>query len=162
MPLGGFATGVLPPFGLVGGSTDTVLKMYGDINGDGSMVYVEYTCDTAAGNLYRNVMAFNAASKPAIGPAQVLVTNIQPNPGAAACFTYQTKVVGANTFVVDVAITLTVRTEQLDPITKQYQAETKALLNVAPRNVFDAWQLASGGVSNRVQPTPPSVSLLLQ
>ena len=25
---------------------DTVLKMFGDINGDGKMVYVEYTCDT--------------------------------------------------------------------------------------------------------------------
>jgi len=32
-------------------STPSLLKMYGDINGDGNMVYVEYNCDTANGNL---------------------------------------------------------------------------------------------------------------
>ena len=46
------------------------------------------------------------------------------------------------TFVLDVAITLTVETQQIDPITKQIQTETKALLNVSPRNVFNAWSLA--------------------
>ena len=58
MPLGSFATGIIPPTGMLNGSTATVLKLYGDINGDGNMVYVEYTCDTAVShNLYRNVMA---------------------------------------------------------------------------------------------------------
>src|SRR5262249_14964010 len=53
---GGFASGIVPTNGnLVGGtamangSTGTILKMYGDINGDGNMVYIEYTCDTAGG-----------------------------------------------------------------------------------------------------------------
>jgi len=70
-------------------------------------------------------------------------------------------VVGANTFVLDVAITLTVQTQTIDPITKQYQLETKALLNVSPRNVFNVWQLASVGVANRVQPMPLTVRNLL-
>ena len=70
-------------------------------------------------------------------------------------------VVGANTFVLDVAITLTVQTQQIDPITRQYQTETKALLNVSPRNVFNVWQLASAGVSGRIQPMPPTVTTLL-
>jgi len=39
--------------------------------------------------------------------------------------------------------------------------ETKALLNVSPRNVFNVWQLAGLGVTNRVQPIPPSVQALL-
>src|SRR5437763_1615422 len=74
VPLGGFATGIVPPLlpsgsylGYPNGSTALKLKLYGDINGDGNMVYVEYTCDpTTSHNLYRNVMAFDATSKPVL------------------------------------------------------------------------------------------------
>src|SRR5438067_7061047 len=52
VPLGGFSSGIIPPAVNAGGmpifpngSTPTVLKLYGDINADGNMVYVEYTCD---------------------------------------------------------------------------------------------------------------------
>src|SRR5262245_23996008 len=151
--LGGFATGVVPTTH-ANGSTKTVLKLYGDINGDGHMVYVEFTCDTDAGYLYRNTMAFDAAAKPAVTNAHVLLGNVQPNPGEEGCFTYEEKVVNGVTFVVDVAITLTVRTQQKDPVTREYQTETKALLNVAPRNVFNAWELASISSNNRIQPMP--------
>jgi hypothetical protein len=139
-----------------------VLKLFGDINGDGIMVYIEYTCDTASGTLYRNVMPLSAAAKPAVTASQVLLNNIQLNPGGAACFTYQQQTVAPNTFVTDVAITLTVQTQQKDPVTKQYQKETKALLNVSPRNVFNTWELAGIGELNRIQPTPASVTNLLQ
>jgi prepilin-type N-terminal cleavage/methylation domain-containing protein len=165
---GGFASGIVPTNGnLVGGtamangSTGTILKMYGDINGDGNMVYIEYTCDTAGGNLYRNMMAWNAASKPALTSSQILLSNIQANPGGTQCFTYQQQLVGQDTYVTDVAITLTVQTQQKDPITQQYQTETKALLNVSPRNVFNVWELAGEGWTNRVQPMPDSVKSLL-
>ncbi|MBZ5529762.1 MAG: prepilin-type N-terminal cleavage/methylation domain-containing protein, partial [Acidobacteriia bacterium] len=73
---GAFITGIVPPdkvntsvaglplvpntnaSGVLVGSTGTKLKLYGDINGDGNMVYIEYTCDTSIvpGNLYRNVI----------------------------------------------------------------------------------------------------------
>lgn len=162
---GGFASGVVPTnFTCAGtdcGSTSNVLKLYGDINGDGNIVYVEYTCDTANGKLSRNVMAYNAASKPALTEAMVLLPNILANPGGTPCFSYQQKPVGADTYVINVAVTLTVQTQNPDPQSRQYQTETKALLNVSPRNVFEAWQLASGGVTNRIQPIPPSVTSLL-
>ena len=58
------------------------------------------------------------------------------------------------TFVLDVAVTLTVQTQQIDPVTKQFQTETKALLNVSPRNVFIAWVLAGMGYTDRIQSTP--------
>jgi len=54
----------VPP-SVTDGSTGNVLKIFGDVNGDGRMVYVEYRCDTAAGNLYRQSVAFDAAAKPA-------------------------------------------------------------------------------------------------
>ena len=168
--LGGFGTGIVPPLagGFPNGSGPSKLKLYGDINGDGQMVYVEYTCDPlpgGTGNLYRNVMPYDQAPPKAAPTAgQVLLSNIQTNPGGTACFTYMPNplpIVNANTYVLDVAITLTVNTQVIDPLTKQFQTETKALLNVSPRNVFNVWQLASAGVIERIQPMPPTVTALL-
>ena len=161
---GGFATGVVPDT-VTNGSSGTRLKIYGDINGDGSMVYVEYWCDingdTGVGRLYRNSMPFTQVGKPAPTVEQILIDNIATNPDNTPCFSYQKQTVSGVTYVTDVAITLTVQTNKVDPITKRVQTETKALLNVAPRNVFNVWQLASLGFTNRVQPMPASVQALL-
>jgi prepilin-type N-terminal cleavage/methylation domain-containing protein len=171
-PLGGFATGIIPDSGMLNPSTDKVLKMYGDINGDGNMVYVEYTCDwVTTHNLYRNVTAFDAATKLAVTDSNILLSNIYENPGLppTPCFKYQTSTINITvngtptpfTFVLDVAITLTVETEQVDPVTKRKQKETKALLNVSPRNVFNSWALAGMSYTDRIQSTPASVTALL-
>ena len=177
LALGAFGTGIVPPlnspsayapggatFTYANGSTGDVLKLYGDINADGNMVYIEYTCDTTTShNLYRNVMAWNTAavSKPAVSASKVLLSNVMENPNSTPCFTYQTAVVGGNVYVTDVAITLTVQTQLIDPVTKRFQTQTKALLNVSPRNTFNAWQMASLGISKRLQPMPPSIAALL-
>ena len=154
---GGFAEGIIPTT-RVNGSTGTVLKMLGDVQSNGSMVYVEYTCDTANNKLYRNVMAWDEDEKPVVPESMVLLDNLMPNPDGTDCFTYQEQPIAGATCVVGVAITLTVRTQEKDLNTGDYQTETKALLNVAPRNVFNVWQIASlGGLEFRVQPLPPSV-----
>ena len=140
---------------------DSILKIFGDINGTGNMVYIEYECDINAGRLYRRSMPITAAAKPALTPDQTLLNNIVANPDDAACFTYQERRRTGRRSSIDVAITLTVQTPAKDPVTGLYQKETKALLNVSPRNVFNVWQLAGLGVINRVQPTPPSVTALL-
>jgi hypothetical protein len=164
---GTFASGIVPK-GATNGSTDFLLKLYGDINDDGNMEYIEYKCDTSGGNLYRNVVTIApGATKPAVAPSMVVLSNLQPNPadpGAstpAPCFKYQQKTVSPDTYVVDVSVTLTVQTQNVDPQTNQFQTETKALLNVSPRNVFEGWQLASAGVANRIQPMPATVTSLL-
>lgn len=195
---GAFSTGIIPPAagvmptppaGYAGypvlpvnapgqGSSGTVLKLYGDINGDGHMVYVEYTCvpGTPAnpGFLYRNQVNFwnLPAGVPALTPSMIVLTGVLTNPNSPAgaavpCFTYQLQTRdGANaaaedlTFVTDVAVTLTVQTTNPDPqvplINGQpnYQTETKALLNVSPRNVYNAYEFATLDYLNRVQPTP--------
>jgi hypothetical protein len=157
---GGFAAGVVPTT-TANGSTATRLKIFGDIDGNGSMVYVEYWCDIASGRLYRNSMPFTAGAKPAYTVNMVLIDNILANPGGTPCFAYQTQTAGGVNFVTDVAITLTVRTQNRDVTTNDFQTESKALLNVSPRNVYQAWQVAGLGVANRVQPTPASVTALL-
>jgi Tfp pilus assembly protein PilE len=163
--VGGFSAGVIPTT-MANGSTGNVLKIIGDINGDGNMVYVEYTCDLAGGRLFRNVMAIDAAVKPPLTVEQVLLDNLLPNPpnpnGAVPpCFVYQEQTFGGRTYVVGVAIMTTVRTQQRDIITRNFQTVTKALLNVSPRNVVNVWQMASLNYNERVQPVPPSVIPLL-
>jgi type II secretory pathway pseudopilin PulG len=161
---GGFGTGVVPPT-LTNGSNATRLKLYGDINGDGKMVYVEYFCDAVTHRLYRTMIDWKTAVKPAVSPGDVLLDNVWPNPPQTAggpnlpCFQYQMDLL-SNSYVLDVAVTLTAQTQQIDPVTRQYQQETKALLNVSPRNTISAWQSAGGNI-NRVQAMPPSIANLL-
>jgi prepilin-type N-terminal cleavage/methylation domain-containing protein len=173
--LGGFTAGVVPTTA-ANGSTSSVLKLFGDINADGNMVYVEYSvspscicsssCNPASttGNLYRNSMSWNTAAKTPASASQILLGNVTANPNGNACFTYQQKPVTVNgvtdTYVTDVAVTLTVQTQILDPVTKAYQTETKALLNVSPRNVFNTWELANDGYSERKQATPATITTL--
>jgi prepilin-type N-terminal cleavage/methylation domain-containing protein len=159
--LGGFAAGIIPPT-QVNGSTGTVLKLFGDVNDNGQMVYVEYTCSTVTGRLSRNMMPWNATSKPALTADHVLLSNVVANPGGTPCFSYQMEVVVPNTYVTSIAVTLSVQTQDIDPVTRQRQIETKTLLNVSPRNVFNTWQLASMKGTGRIQPTPPSILALLQ
>ena len=89
---GSFVSGIVPP-SFASGSTATKLKLYGDINGDGILRYVEYTCDAATGNFYRNVVPLTAGAKPPLDPSMILINNILPNPGGTPCFSYQEKVV---------------------------------------------------------------------
>jgi type II secretory pathway pseudopilin PulG len=173
-PAGGFATGVVPPDSSVSGgtypngSTGYKLKLYGDINGDGNMVYVEYRCDTTTNfALYRTMVNWNAlpATKPNPPTADlILLSNITSNPAATSggsalpCFQYQMD--GTNSYVLDVSVTLTAYSQTVDPITKKSQKETKALLNISPRNVISTW-MAAGGNADRIQPMPLTITALL-
>ena len=181
--MGVFANGIIPKTGVLNGSTDNKLKMFGDINGDGSMVYIEYYCDSGdpgtngTHNLYRNMMKFDwdpavdGAKPTTLINSKILLSNVYPNPPdngvARPCFQYQetnpplTFQGTAFTLVLDVAVTLTVQTQVIDPITHQFQTQTKALLNVSPRNVFFAWELIGMGYTERVQSTPATVTALL-
>jgi prepilin-type N-terminal cleavage/methylation domain-containing protein len=167
--VGGFREGVVPPVasGYLNGSTPSVLKIFGDIHDDGRMVYVEYTCDLVNGRLYRNSMAYDGGVKPMPTVEQVLIDNIQQNPPdptngtITPCFTYQVQTVVAQPYVVDVAVTLTILSQNIDKNTGTFHRETKALLNVSPRNVFNVWQLASLGMKDHIQPIPPVVTQLL-
>ena len=173
--LGAFSTGIVPPTAApasyTNGSTATVLKLYGDINGDGNMVYVEYTCTqgttTAPGFLYRNQMPITQVGKPANDNTMILLNNVLQNPNDAngnpvPCFAYQVQPLGSGYVVTDVAVTLTVQTQNKDQQTGQFQPETKALLNVAPRNVFEVYDTASLVDPTRAQPMPATVTALLQ
>jgi hypothetical protein len=60
-----------------------------------------------------------------------------------------------------VAVTLTVQTQNIDPQTRQLQTETKALLNVGPRNIVEVYGTASLVDPSFAQPMPATVAALL-
>jgi type II secretory pathway pseudopilin PulG len=150
--LGTFPQGVMP----APTSTATRLGMFGDINGDGSLVYVEYNYNLGLGTLTRSITPISAACQ---NPPLVLVRNIVANPGGTACFRYKTQALNGLTYVFEVSVTLSTRSTDLDPETKQYRTMTSSLI-LAPRNVQAAYGLAVIPATERLQPTPPGVPLL--
>src|SRR5215470_14041563 len=133
------------------GSDGYTLKLYGDIYGDGTMYYVVYSCaPNTAGNgtlkryLVQDVVNGTAGTLGSSGSLllDTLATNPLVNGTPAPCFTYTTKDVAVTinggsvtqTFVVNVAVTLTIQTQSKDLQTNTAQTETKALLNISPRN----------------------------
>ena len=161
------AYGVFPQGILVGtGLSDAShLKIFGDINQDGNITYVVYTCDTTAGTLSRTTTLWTPdpmwAPNPPNPSSDVLVNNLIDTPGIppGTCFQYATQSRGTYTFVTSVAITLSVQTSKVDPQTRQYVTMTKSFLNLAPRNVLMGLELALSGSTTRLQPTPARILL---
>ena len=165
--LGAFPSGIVPP-GATDGSTSvtepgkSVLNMYGDVNGDGSLVYIRYTCDTSAtpGTLTRSVTVITPGVN-TINTAQTLLSTLIPNPGGTPCFQYTSYPVGtpSNTYVTNVGLTISVRSLTPDPQTQAYLTMTKSFLDLSPRNILAAFELGNAGLKTRLQAQPPNVSL---
>lgn len=150
--LGVFPTGVLST---TSGST---LDLYGDVNADGTLQFVEYSCNSAAQTLTRSITPITAASK---NGGQVVLNNLVANPGGTACFQFQTATAaatGATLYVTNVTVTLTVQTAAPDPTTGAYHTLTYAF-NLAPRDVLAALALAEINDTGRLQPAPPGLPL---
>lgn len=179
-PAGAFGNGILPE------STGSKLRMFGDINDDGNLVYVEYECVqgqlSAPGTLTRREVPWDATAAELDAATPVILLNnviCNDNPEAdlpcddtvIPCFegpdaqvqTIDTLGVPDETFnfMLNINVTLTTRAEAPDQQTGAWQFQKKALLNVSPRNVFQAWQLASNmGTEKAIQPTPSTVETL--
>jgi prepilin-type N-terminal cleavage/methylation domain-containing protein len=173
--LGVFPGGVVPPsantltcvqpngatYTTTDGSTCTILNLYGDINADGSLVYIRYTCNPgslgAPGTLTRSVTTITPGVN-TISAAQTLLSTLVANPGGTPCFYYTTNTVGGTTFVTNVGLTLSVQTLTRDPQTQQYLTMTKSFLDLSPRNIGAAFELANAPSTNRLQAAPANVA----
>lgn len=62
------------------------------------------------------------------------------------------------TYTTNISLTLTVQTAQKDPQTQQYLTMTKSFLDLSPRNINGAYQLALNAQGGRTlaRPTTPS------
>lgn len=149
--LGVFGTGVLT-------TTDgNVLQLYGDINADGSLVFVQYTCNVSAGALTRTSSPISASAQ---SPAQPLLTGLAANPGGTPCFQFQTKNFLGVTYVTAVRVTLTDQGSVANSQTGQTPTMTTTL-TIVPRNILRALALAQmiPPVTSVLEPTPPGLPL---
>jgi prepilin-type N-terminal cleavage/methylation domain-containing protein len=149
--LGVFGTGILSS------SSGSSLDLFGDVNADGTLVYVQYTCNLAAGVLTRSVTPISAAAQ---NPAQPLLTGLTANPGGTPCFQYATTNFLGSTYVTAVKVTLTNEGAMTDMQTGQ-QPEMTAVLTIAPRNVQRALAFAQmiPSKTDLLEPTPPGLPL---
>jgi prepilin-type N-terminal cleavage/methylation domain-containing protein len=156
--LGVFPNGVVAPV-TAGGSTANILNIFGDINADGSLVYVRYTCTPGTpatpGTLTRSVTTI-LPGVDALSASQTLLSTVVGGAGAV-CFQYTTTAAAGFTFVTNVGFTLSVQATKPDPQTGVFPQMTKSFLNLAPRNVSAGLELANAGITTRLQPTPANV-----
>ena len=143
------ARGVFPE-GILPSSTGTELRLMGDLNGDGTLVYEWYDCDPATGNLTRTQ---NKVSTPAVNSTQLLLDRIVANPSGVPCFQYTTTSVRGFTFTTGIAITISARSRERDPLTGAFVTVTESLLNISPRNVLAGFEAARLNLLTRLQPT---------
>ena len=150
------------------------LRMFGDINGDGNMVYLEYICDPeddGTGTLTRSEAAWDDG---VVGTSQVLLSNVLTSrvdpddltSDEIPCFAYfgdYNSPVPLNSYALTVGITLSVQGKYPDPQTGNYDRVTKALLQISPRNINMAYQISSelAGADDVVPPTPPVIKTML-
>jgi len=150
------------PQGVLSSSTANQLRLFGDINADGTLVYVEYNCNNQSpgpGTLTRSITPISAVTKNA---SSVLIDNVMPNASGTACFQISSFTLSGFTFVNQVGVTLTVQSPSRDPVTKQFLTITKEALNIVPRNVQMGLTMANGGVTDRLQVTPPGIPIYIE
>jgi hypothetical protein len=159
--LGSFLNGIVPTTA-TDPSSATTLNLFGDINGDGTLVYVRYVCTVgttaAPGTLTRSVTTIAPGVNTIAGSQTLLNTVIGP---AGGCFQYVQQIEPNTgfTFVTSVGFTVSVQATAPDPQTGQYATMTKSFLNLSPRNVAAGYEQAAANVTRRLQAAPPNVSL---
>jgi hypothetical protein len=149
------AVGVFPQ-GVLSSSTASQLQLLGDVNGDGTLVYVQYDCDTGAGTLSRSITPISAFS---VNAPQILLTGLIANANGAPCFQYRIVTAAGYTFVTNVGMTVTIQSRRVDPQTGQFVTLANAVNNFSPRNVWAGLEMAQAGIHSSLQPTPPGVPL---
>jgi hypothetical protein len=132
----------------------------GDLNGDGTLVYVSYVCAPNAsgtGTLTRSITPLTATT---LTTSTVLLQNLVTNPGALGntCFTIPAAtVVNGYNFVTSVGLTLSTQSAYRDQQTHQYGTLTKSFMNISPRNVLAGADMASTNLAFKLDPTPATL-----
>jgi prepilin-type N-terminal cleavage/methylation domain-containing protein len=138
--------------GILLSSTATRLQLFGDVNGDGILVLVDY--NITGGILSRSV-------KPVTGPNQSgeLLRDLQPNPGNTPVFQYRPTLSGGVNYITEVWVTLTTRSATRDPETNAFRTMTSSSI-FSPRSVIAAIDLANSGSATRVFDAPVLIKTL--
>ena len=94
-----------------------------------------------------------------------LLNNVEPNPTGTGCFSYQVQDAscerGSHALCDGRGGYPHGANPAEDPQTQEFQKETKALLNITPRNVYYVWEATSLGEVPRNQPMPANIANML-
>ncbi len=173
-----FSTGILTT------TNGILLRFYGDINADGTLKYVEYSCypvgadrttscpttgtTTVGGSAYNLYTLYRsttdvAFASPATANAgtpmldNVVATNAGIGPSGVPVFSFQTQTLGTDTVVTGVNITLTLQTLIRDPDSGQFRTVTLSS-QIIPRNIVNAILVFNrSGKDPTILPSKPAV-----
>lgn len=142
------------PSGILASSTATRLQMFGDLQDDGTLQFVEYRVRGSA--LIRSETPIGTTPQ---NPWNVILDDLLPNPGATPVFQYTTRTVAGTAFVTQITVTLTSETSTPDPETGSARTQTLTF-SVIPRNVKAALELDSmSGGNDFLQNEPPGLPI---
>jgi type II secretory pathway pseudopilin PulG len=147
-----YLTGVVPPAGMAANSTVevTTLRLFGDINGDSTVQYVEYIYDSNSNQITRSITPITQAEK---NPALPIMSNVKPN---SVRFALRTDGLGAVTSV-DLALT----TQSSWKTGSQYQESqlsSKVVIPCAVSGSVLLYEIRRYGGVDRLPPTPSKVT----
>ncbi len=176
--VGTIAEGVVPPPNPSTYDKTTccdTLQIIGDVNGDGTLQFVEYKCDWSYVDGTGATVPSLTRSQSKITPngaksaAVALVKHIKKNPIPSGgttntpCFLFDTRNLSVTEtdgttlnywYTTNVSLTLTVETDKKDLQTNQTLTMTKSFLDLSPRNVNGAYQLAQTSQPGRILARP--------
>lgn len=147
-----YLTGVIPPAGLGAGSSASVTKLefFGNMNGDGTLYYVEYNYDNTNAQITRSMTPITQAN---MNPALPLVRNVKSN---SVQFTLYTDALGV---VTSASVALTVQNTWSTAVKFQETALSSRI--VVPSAVAGSALLSeirTYGGANKLPPTPAQVA----
>jgi hypothetical protein len=170
--MGSYPQGIVPPYlnsnpnstPPSGGSTTSQLEIFGDLNGTGNaLLAVIYACPASFPGAFTRTV-YDATTSPA---NQLSSTNLIDN--VTACqFSYpvnsqtvqqstpQQYLPSGEPIVMSVGLTITAQSTMNDPQTQQPVTVTKSFLNIQPRNVISALNVANSTVANELQTSNPT------
>jgi type II secretory pathway pseudopilin PulG len=147
-----YLTGVISSAGLGADSsaTTTRLKIFGDMNDDADVYYVEYDYDSANAQITRSITPITQAN---LNPSLPLVRNVKPN---SVQFTLYTD---SQSVVTSVGLSFTVQNTWITG-TKNQETELSSRIGIPSAMAASALlkELQKYGGVNRLPPTPSRVT----
>jgi Tfp pilus assembly protein PilW len=147
-----FTTGLIPPSGMTANSSTTVttLRLFGDINSDSILQYVEYAYDSANNQITRSITPITQTTK---NPALSLIRNVKPN---SVQFTLNADSLGV---VTSANIALTVQnTWGKDSQLQETALSTRVTIPSAAAGSVLLSELRNFGGVDQLPPTPARVT----
>jgi Tfp pilus assembly protein PilW len=147
-----YMKGVIPPAGLGSNSSATVttIRFFGDINGDGTLNYVEYAYDSTAAQITRSMTPITAG---ALNSALPIISKIKANSAQFVLYTDGQGIITSATIKLTVQDTVTTVSKKQETVL----STRVSIPSTTAASALFAQNQTSGGV-NKLPPIPTQVT----